>query len=105
MHDLKKIKEDTEASVVILTDNKGDVIDSLGTEFDSNLAMMTETAFSMCNAILKDIVGSDMDQLMAKSADSFFIANRLDKDSILLVVSNNLSKLGLLLKYMSSVQK
>lgn len=105
MYDLKKIKEDTEASVIVLADNNGDVIDSLDTEFDSNLALMTEAAFSMCNDLLKDLIDGDMNQLMAKSKDSFFIVNRLDKDAILLIVSNNLSKLGLLLKYMSSIQK
>ncbi len=105
MYDLKKIKEDTEASVIVLADNNGDVIDSLDTEFDSNLALMTEAAFSMCNDLLKDLIDGDMNQLMAKSKDSFFIVNRLDKEVILLIVSNNLSKLGLLLKYMSSIQK
>ncbi len=104
MYNLKKIKEDTESNIVILADNNGAVIDSLNTEFDSNFAMMTEAAFSMCSDLLKDVINKDMDQLMAKSSDGFFIANRLDKESILLIVSDNLSKLGLLLKYMSSIK-
>lgn len=105
MCDLKKIKEDTGANIIVLADNKGNVIDSLDTKYESNLALMAETSFSMCNDLLKDLINGDMDQLMAKSTDGFFIANRYNIDSVILIVSNNLSKLGLLLKYMSSINK
>ncbi|WP_035092063.1 roadblock/LC7 domain-containing protein [Aquimarina macrocephali] len=105
MIDLKKIKEDTEVDSVIIADNSGNVIDALDTQHDTNVALMMETAFSMCNDMVKDLLNGDLDQLMAKSSKGFLIANRIKSDSIILVVSKKMSKLGLLLKYMSSLDK
>ncbi|WP_109097809.1 roadblock/LC7 domain-containing protein [Aquimarina sp. AU58] len=105
MIDLKKIKEDTEVDSIVIADKSGNVIDALGTKHDTNIALMTETAFSMCDDMVKDLLKGDLDQLMAKSPKGFLIANRIKSDSIILVVSKNMSKLGLLLKYMSSLEK
>ncbi|GGX20504.1 hypothetical protein [Aquimarina muelleri] len=103
MIDLKKIKEDTDASIVVLADKTGNIVDSVGTEYESNVALMLEAAFTMCNDLSKDLLNGDLDQLMAKCSQGYFIANKINPDSIILIVTNDLSKLGLLLKYMSAL--
>ncbi|WP_062059924.1 roadblock/LC7 domain-containing protein [Aquimarina longa] len=105
MIDLKKIKEDTEVDSIVIADKEGNVVDALDTEYDTNVALMIETAFSMCNDMSQDLLNGSLDQLMAKSSEGYLIANRINTNSIILVVSKNISKLGLLLKYMNSIEK
>lgn len=101
MIDLQEIQEFTQAEIVLLADEKGNVKDSLNTKYDTNIALMMETAFSMCKDLSKDLNNGDLKQLLAKGSDGYFIANKLEDDSIIMVVSKNTSNLGLLLKYMS----
>lgn len=102
--DIKKVLEATNASFIVLSDKNGNIIDSVHTEYEDNFALMTEAAFSMCSDLLKDINNSNLKQIMAKSDNDYFIANKIEKDEkILLIGSNDLSKLGLHLKYMNSL--
>ncbi|QCE41635.1 hypothetical protein [Psychroserpens sp. NJDZ02] len=104
MIDIEQIKAETGANIVIIVDNYGTIINSTETEYVKNFALMTESAFSMCDALLKDMTDTNLDQLIAKSKENLFIANRLDENSIILVTTDNLSKFGLLLKYMNSIE-
>ena len=106
MIDLKKIKTDTGAHILVHADENGKVIDSINPEYieyDANIALMTETAFSMCNDLLSGITSSNLKQLIARSTENYFIANKLDSNSIIIIVSNEITKIGLLLKYMNSI--
>ncbi|WP_103071944.1 roadblock/LC7 domain-containing protein [Aquimarina sediminis] len=105
MIDLKKIKEDTGANMIVVADKEGKVIDSLDAEYDSNIALMTETVFSMCRDLSKDLFEGNLEQLVAKSPEGYFIVNRLGSDSVILLLSKDLSKFGLLLKYVSTIEK
>lgn len=105
MIDLKKIKEDTEVDSIVIADKNGNIIDVLDTKHGDNIALMAEALFSMGDDMIKDLLKGDLDQLMAKSSKGFFIANRFESDSIVLVVCKEMSKLGLLLKYMNSLEK
>ena len=104
MIDIEQIKTETGANIVIVADNNGTIIKSTETEYAKNFALMAESAFSMCNDLLKEMTNTDLEQLIAKSTENLFIANRLDSNSIILITSDNLSKFGLLLKYMNSIK-
>ncbi len=101
MIDLELIQEFTKAELIILADKNGNVINTLNTDYETNLALMTETAFSMCKDLLKDLNNGDLVQLLGKSTDNYFIINKLKDNSIITIVSKDSSKLGLLLKYMN----
>jgi len=101
MIDLLSIQEFTKAEIIILADENGNVVDSLNTDYETNIALMIETAYSMCKDLSKDLNNGDLDQLLAKSSDGYFIVNKLEDNSLIMIVSKDPSKLGLLLKYMS----
>ena len=105
MINLDKVKQDTGATIAILMDENGKLLDSTTTEYAENFALMAETSFSMCNDLLKDLKNSDLQQLIAKSNEHYFIINKLKSNSFLLITSSDVSKLGLLIKYMSSLNK
>ncbi|MGJ8547990.1 MAG: roadblock/LC7 domain-containing protein [Winogradskyella wichelsiae] len=105
MINLDKVKQDTGATIAILMDENGKLLDSTTTDYAENFALMAETAFSMCNDLLNDLKNSDLQQLIAKSDEHYFIINKLKSNSFLLITSSDLSKLGLLIKYMSSLNK
>lgn len=105
MIDIKKLKEETGANIIVHADKKGNIIGSSNTMYANNFALMAEASFSMCNDLLKDIAGSDLKQLIAKSDKDYFIATKLEEsNSILLIMSDNLTRFGLLLKYMNSIE-
>ncbi|WP_346880762.1 roadblock/LC7 domain-containing protein [uncultured Algibacter sp.] len=103
MIDLNKLKEETGANIVVIADKDGKIIDSINTEYSKNLALMGQAAFSMCNNLLNDISSSSLDQLIARSADNYFIVNKIKSDNLVLIASDNLSRFGLVLKYMNSI--
>lgn len=102
MIDLLAIQEYTQAEIVLLADEKGNIKDSINTEYDTNIALMIEAAFSMCKDLSKDLKNGELTQLLAKGSDGYFIANKLEDKSVIMIVSKDPSKLGLLLKYLSS---
>ena len=102
MIDLQAIQEFTEAEIVLLADEKGNVKDSLNTKYDTNIALMIETAFSMCKDLSTDLTNGNLTQLLAKASEGYFVVNKLEDNSLIMVVSKNPSNLGLLLKYLSS---
>ncbi|MFC5048595.1 hypothetical protein ACFSTE_08925 [Aquimarina hainanensis] len=104
MPDLKEIQDLTNAEIVLMANEKGDIIDSINVEYDSNIALMTETAFTMCDELSQDLINGHLDQLVAKTSEGYFIANKIDSEFIILIASRDLSKLGLLLKYMSNIK-
>lgn len=101
--DLKKILESTNADAILLADNEGNIKNSYNVEYETNIALMTETMFTMCKDLSKDLGNGDLDQIMAKSSKGFFVVNKLDPNSILIAISKDNSKIGLLLKFISSL--
>ena len=104
MINLDKIKKDTEANIVILMDENGKLLDSTQTEYATNFALMAETSFSMCKDLLTDLHNSDLEQVIAKSEKNYFIINKLNPNFYILITCSDLSKFGLLLKYMNSLK-
>ncbi|WP_271782326.1 roadblock/LC7 domain-containing protein [Aquimarina algiphila] len=102
--DLKKVLKSINAEAVLIVDNDGNMVDSLNIEYDTNVALMTETLFTMCKDLSKDIGNGELDQIMAKSSDGFFIANKLSSESIIISISKDISKIGLILKLMNSLK-
>ena len=103
--DLKQVLETTGADAVLIADKDGNLIEAINVEHDKNIAAMTEMAFSMCRDLSSDLQNGDLDQLFAKSSNGFFIANKLNSEHILMLLSRDNSKLGLLLKLIGSISK
>lgn len=101
---IEKIQKETGASIIIFADENGNVIDSSNTEYTTNFAKMSNTAFSMCTDLLKEMTGSSLNQLIARSNENYFIVNKLDSNSMIILTSDNLSRFGFLLKYMSTIE-
>lgn len=104
MINIDKIKEDTNANLVIIADDKGNIIETTEAEYAVNFALMTEAAFAMSKDLLKNLTDSDLEQLIAKSSNGLFIANKIKSNFLILIATTDLTKFGLLLKYMNSIQ-
>ncbi|WP_271785334.1 roadblock/LC7 domain-containing protein [Aquimarina algiphila] len=102
--DLDKVLKSTNADAVLIMNNDGIVLDSLYLEYENNIALMTKAFYTMCNDLSKDLEIGEVDQIMTKSAEGFFIANRLDEKSIIISVSKDISKIGLSLKLINSLK-
>ena len=101
--EIQKITEETGANIVIIADENGNIIEATETKYSKNFALMAQTAFAMCEDLLKDMTGSKLEQLIARSSDHFVIANRTSSKHIILIASDNPSRFGLLLKYMNTI--
>jgi len=104
MINLKKLQEETEAQIVLLAHKNGTIIESLNTEYGENIALMTEASLSMCGDLLKDVAGGNIKQLIARSDKNYIIANKIESDLIVLIVSDKLPKFGLVMKHMNSLK-
>ncbi|WP_289045234.1 roadblock/LC7 domain-containing protein [uncultured Olleya sp.] len=104
MINIKEIIEDTGAKIAVLADKEGKVIESVNTEYADNIALMTETSLSMCNDLINDITKSKLNQLIIRSENEYIVINKLQSENFILVVSDNASRFGLLLKQMNSLQ-
>ena len=102
MIDLELIQKFSEADIILHADEKGNAINSLNTQYETNIALMMETTFSMCKDLLEDLNNGGLVQLFGKSTEGYFITNKLKDNSIVMIASKDSSKLGLLLKYMSN---
>ena len=102
MIDLESIKNDTEAVIIVHADEKGKVLNSIDSEYDTNIALMMETAFTMCNGMSADLENGSLNLLLSKSDNGFTIIRKLADDSLILILSRDVSKLGLLMKYMET---
>lgn len=102
MIDLEGIQKFTEAELIILLDENGSVIDSVKAEYAINIALIVETVFSICEDLSEDLNNGDLVQLFGKSVDGYFIVNKLKDKSLIIIVTKDSSKLGLLLKYMNN---
>lgn len=104
MIDLNKVKEDTNASIVLHTKLTGNVIASTTSEHATNVALMSQAAFSMCGDLLTDLAESTLEQLIAQSEDQCFIINKLNDDELIMIACEINSSFGWIMKYMNSIK-
>lgn len=103
MIDLIKVKNATNANIVIVADTNGNIIDASPSDHATNLALMTQAAFAMCTDLLKDLSDSNLEQLIARSSSHCFIANKINTDHLILIACETTSSFGWLIKYMNSL--
>ncbi|TPN84593.1 roadblock/LC7 domain-containing protein [Aquimarina algicola] len=101
---LEKIIEFVGSEAVIVADINGNLIDSANIDFEDNIAAMTGMAFTMCKDLSEDLNIGSLEQLMAKTSDGFWVANRIQSDHIVIALCKDHSKLGLFLKKMNSLK-
>ena len=101
--DINTIKDFTKANIVVITDKNGTTLDYYQTEYSSNLSLMSQAAFEMCNDLLMDITSSALTQLIAKCDENYYIINKTKNNNFVLIASDDTSKLGLLMKYMNTL--
>ncbi|MGQ7944236.1 roadblock/LC7 domain-containing protein [Flavobacterium sp. WC2509] len=95
--DLKKL-ENTGLETALVFDKNGDVIDSFKIEYPINIAAMSNVIFTMCKEMLEDMKFSDLKQIVLKTDSGLLIGNKFDDNLFLITTTNDISKLGLLLK-------
>ncbi|UOB17570.1 roadblock/LC7 domain-containing protein [Abyssalbus ytuae] len=103
--DLNNIMDITGAEAALIADHEGNLIESVNVEYDKNIAAMIQMAFTMNRDLSKDIGNGDLEQVFARSSDGFFVANKLQSNHIIMLLSKDNSKLGMLLKMLSTISK
>jgi len=101
--DINKIKDFTKANIIVIADENGMTLDSYQTEYPSNLSLMSQASFEMCRDLLKDMTSSSLKQLIAKSEENYYIINETKNNNLVLIGSSDISKLGLLMKFMNTL--
>jgi len=101
---LKEVVKEIEADAYLVIDLEGNVIESLNVDFADNIGLMTEVAFSMCKDLSEDLKNGELEQLITKTSKGIMITSKV-KNNIISILSKDFSKLGILLKKMSSISK
>ena len=101
---LKEVVKEIEADAYLVIDLEGNVIESLNVDFADNIGLMTEVAFSMCKDLSEDLKNGELEQLITKTSKGIMITAKV-KNNIISILSKDFSKLGILLKKMSSISK
>lgn len=99
--DLKLEKTGLETALVF--DKNGDVIDSLKIEYSINIAAMSNVIFTMCKEMLEDMQLNDLKQIVLKTDSGLLVGNKFNDNLFLITTTNDVSKLGLLLKVIDNL--
>ncbi len=94
---LEEITNEVGADACIITDLEGNPVNQINIAFPENIALMTEMAYSMCKGLSEDLNNGELEQLITKTSKGIIIINKFG-DYIVLILSNDFSKLGILLK-------
>lgn len=89
-------KSGLQTSVVF--NSNGDVIYSFNIEYAINIAAMSNVIFTMCKEMLEDMQFNNLKQIILKTDSGLLVGNKLNNDLFLITTTNDISKLGLLLK-------
>ncbi|PKB18432.1 roadblock/LC7 domain-containing protein [Flavobacterium sp. 5] len=95
--------EKTGLEAALVFDKNGDVVDSLNIENSINIAAMSNVIFTMCKEMLEDMKFNDLKQIVLKTDSGLLVGNKLSDDLFLITTTNDISKLGLLLKVIDNL--
>lgn len=95
--------EKTGLETALIFDKNGDVVDSLKIEYAVNIAAMSNVIFTMCKEMLEDMKFNDLKQIILKTESELWVGNKLNDDLYLITTTNDISKLGLLLKVVDNL--
>nr|WP_315202656.1 roadblock/LC7 domain-containing protein [uncultured Flavobacterium sp.] len=95
--------EKTGLETALLFDKNGDVIDSFKIEYAINIAAMSNVIFTMCKEMLDDMQFSSFKQIILKTDSGLLLGNKLNDNLFLITTTNDVSKLGLLLKVIDNL--
>ncbi len=94
---LEEITNEIGADASIILDLEGNVINHTHINFPDNIALMTEMTYSMTKDLSNDLDIGEFEQIITKSSKGFLIINKFN-NYIVLILSNNFSNLGILIK-------
>jgi predicted regulator of Ras-like GTPase activity (Roadblock/LC7/MglB family) len=100
--DLRKL-EKTGLETALVFDKNGDVIDSFKIEYSTNIAAMSNVIFTMCKEMLEDMQLVGLKQIVLKTDSGLLLGNKLNDNLFLITTTNDVSKLGLLLKVINNL--
>jgi len=95
--------EKTGLETALVFNKNGDVVDSLKIEFATNIAAMSNVIFTMCGEMLEDMKFNDLKQIILKTDSGLLVGNKLNENLFLITTTNDISKLGLLLKVIDNL--
>lgn len=95
--------EKTGLETALVFNKNGDVIDSFKIEFAINIAAMSNVIFTMCKEMLEDMQFNGLKQIILKTDSGLLVGNKLNEDLFLITTTNDISKLGLLLKVIDNL--
>lgn len=95
--------EKTGLETALVFNKNGEVIYSFKIEYAINIAAMSNVIFTMCKEMLEDMKFSDLKQIVLKTDSGLLVGNKLNEDLFLITTTNDISKLGLLLKVIDNL--
>lgn len=105
--ELSDLLKSTSADGAIIISTKGELIESINIESAENIAGMLGVLIDMCGSFSKDLKTGEFDQVMLKSTEGVFVADRISKkdDLILGLYSKDLTKGGLMKASLDRINK
>ncbi len=103
MIDLKTLVDETGAESGLTFTIDGILLDSVNLEYDGNVAAMIGMILKMCLEMSEDVDNGDLKQVMIKNKNGIVVANKDESDNCIALLSQDISKMGLLLRKMDTV--
>ncbi|SNR31145.1 roadblock/LC7 domain-containing protein [Flavobacterium sp. ov086] len=98
MIDLNLLVKETGAESGLRFNIDGILLESINLEYDGNVAAMIGMILKMCLEMSEDLNNGELKQVMIKNNDGIVVANKDQNDNCVALLSNDISKMGLLLR-------
>ena len=103
--DISSFLEKTNADAIIILNFKGELIESKNIHKPNNIAAMIGVMLTMVSSFAEDTKIGTLTQCVCKAEDGLFIINKLDDESIVGVISKDITKVGLIMMSMNKLRK
>ncbi|VXB45972.1 conserved hypothetical protein [Flavobacterium sp. 9AF] len=99
---LEKLLTDYNIDSALLFNSNGVLIDSSNLDKPQTLSAMSNIIMDMCQGLVEELNEKTLTQVIIKTQSLLIIANKLDGNQYLMVVTSDITKLGLLLKILEN---
>ncbi|NHN26029.1 hypothetical protein FIA58_010115 [Flavobacterium jejuense] len=102
---LQKLIEETAIESALIFDKNGNLIDSINIDKPQTISAMSSTILEMCEGLVDELNETKLNQIILKGESLLLIGSKLKQDQYLISISNDIAKLGLLLKVIDNLEK
>ena len=102
---LQKLIDETAIEAALIFDKKGTLIESCNIDKPQTISAMSNTILEMCEGLVDELNETKLNQIILKGEAFLLIGSKLKQDQHLITISNDIAKLGLLLKIIENLEQ